>query len=114
MVEAAADLPDPLPFALLQEGSSRPQLGQLLLRDGVLSVEQLEQALAEKENSGRRIGEIVLGHGWVSAAKLARLLAEQHGLEFLELDEVEPDAETAGLLSEKLARRYQALPVRFL
>jgi type IV pilus assembly protein PilB len=89
-------------------------LGSLLLRDGLLTAQELEQALTEKDANGHRLGEIVVGHGWVAAATVAGLLAEQHGLEYVDLAKaaVEPDA--AGLLPEKYARRYEALPLRFL
>jgi len=106
----AAKLPFPLPIL---HGQTRLQLGALLLRDGLLTAEQLEAALAEKEASGRRLGEIVVEHGWVSAADLARALAEQHDLEYLDLAHVQLDAAAAGLLPEKFARRYQALPLNF-
>jgi type IV pilus assembly protein PilB len=112
-VEAAADLPAPLPLMLRAEPSRVP-LGTLLVRDGLLTAEQLELALADKEQTGRRIGEIVVAHGWVPAASLARLLAEQHGLEYLDVAAAAVDVAAATLLPEKLARRYEALPIRFL
>jgi type IV pilus assembly protein PilB len=115
MVEAAADLPAPLPLALmLPSEQSRVPLGTLLVRDGLLTTEQLELALAEKEQSGRRIGEIVVARSWVLAGSLASLLAEQHGLEYLDLTTAAVDPAATTLLPEKLARRYEALPIRFL
>jgi len=113
MVEAAADLPSPLPFALATD-SPRVPLGSLLVRDGLISTEQLEYALAEKEQTGRRLGEILVAHGWIRAAELARLLAEQHGLEYLDLAGTPVDPAALSLLPEKYARRYEALPIRFL
>jgi type IV pilus assembly protein PilB len=114
-MEAAANLPAPLPLGLaLPPEPSRVPLGTLLVRDGLLTTEQLELALAEKEQTGRRIGEIVLAHGWVHAGNLARLLAEQHDLEYLDLATAAIDPAAATLLPEKLARRYAALPIRFL
>jgi hypothetical protein len=86
----------------------------LLVRDGVLTAQQLETALAEKERSGRRIGEIVVANGWVSPAQIAKLLAEQHGLEYIDLARVEIEPAAAGLLPEQFARRYEALPIRLL
>src|SRR6266849_7105880 len=109
MVEAAANLPAPLPAE-----ASRIPLGTLLVRDGLLSIEQLELALAEKEQTGARVGEIVVAHGWGPAGELARLLAEQHGLEYLDLSDVTLDPAATSLLPEKYARRYNALPIRFL
>jgi type IV pilus assembly protein PilB len=111
-VEAAATN-FPLPLALAAE-QQRVPLGTLLVRDGLIGIEQLELALAEKEQTSRRLGEIVVAKGWVDAAALARLLAEQHGLEFLDLATAQIDPAAATLLPEKLARRYDALPIRFV
>jgi type IV pilus assembly protein PilB len=89
-------------------------LGTLLVRDGLISSEQLEHALAEKEQTGRRLGEIFVSLGWVQAGDLARLLAEQHGLEYVDLATADLDPGAFSLLPEKYARRYEALPIRFL
>ena len=113
-MESPAHLPTPLPLRLAAEGTWRVPLGSLLLRDGMLTTEQLEAALAEKDITGRRVGEIVVSHGWVPAGAVARLLAEQHGLDYLDLTTVHADPEAAALLPEKYARRYEALPIRFL
>ncbi|MDX6512521.1 MAG: type pilus assembly protein PilB [Gaiellaceae bacterium] len=92
----------------------RAQLGSLLVRDGLLTAEQLELALTEKEASGRRLGEIVVERGWVDDAAIARALAEQYDLEYLDLGKTQLESAATGLLPEKLARRYHSLPLRFL
>jgi type IV pilus assembly protein PilB len=102
-----------LPFELARHEPRQP-LGQLLLRDGLIDTERLELALEEKERSERRLGEIVVDAGWVTPRALAMLLAEQHGLEFADLDAVDIDSTATGLLPEKIARRYHALPIRFV
>ena len=91
-----------------------PALGALLLRDGALSVEQLELALRDKETSGKRLGEILVDHGYVTPTQVSRVLAEQHELPFVDLVREPIDMGAAGLLGETLARRYGAIPVRFL
>jgi type IV pilus assembly protein PilB len=111
---AATNLRLPLPASPARSEEPRLPLGTLLVRDGALTAQQLESALAEKERSGRRIGEIVVGNGWVSPAKIATLLAEQHGLEYIDLNRAEIDPAAAALLPEQFARRYEALPVRFV
>ncbi len=95
-------------------GWHRPRLGALLLRDGLVTAEQLEAALLEQEETGHRLGEILVERHWLSGTGLARVLAEQHGLEFVELREGDVDPEAVALLPEKFAQRYRALPVRFL
>jgi hypothetical protein len=86
-------------------------LGALLLREGLISPEQLELGLMEQEGSGRRLGEILVSFGWVTSSAVARALAEQYELDFVDLREVNVDEPVALLLREKLARRYAALPV---
>ena len=110
----AAELPEPLPAAALRRPGVRVQLGALLLRKKLLSAEQLEEALAEKDETGDRLGEIVIRHGWVSGRALAHALAEQHELEYIDLAQTEIEALALSLLPERFARRYAALPIRFL
>jgi type IV pilus assembly protein PilB len=100
--------------ALAPAFDGRLRLGALLVRDGLLTPGQLEEALAEKEATGERLGTIVVRRGWVSERALAGALAEQHGLEYLDLAASPPNPTVAALLTEKFARRLQALPVRFL
>jgi len=91
-----------------------PALGALLLRDGALSVEQLEQALVENRSSGKRLGEFLVDSGLVTATQVSRVLAEQHELPFVDLNHEPVDLGAVGLLPESLARRYSAIPIRFL
>jgi len=94
---------------------SREQaLGALLTRRGIITEEQLEQALAEKERSGQRIGDILVGHGWATSADLAHVLAEQYSLEFVEILETPIQPDVIKLLSERFVRRFRALPVKYL
>ena len=91
----------------------RPQLGALLLRDGEISVEQLQAALAQKEAEGGRLGEILLRYNVVTAAAVGRALAEQYNLEFVELSRAELVSAATNLLPENVARRLAALPIGF-
>ena len=92
-----------------------PALGALLVRDGSIAPEQLERALEEKRaHPTRRLGEILFEQGAATRAQIGRILAEQHELHYIELEEGVVEADAAGLLPENLARRYHAVPVRFL
>ena len=91
-----------------------PALGTLLVREGGMTEEQLERALALQQASpDLRLGEILLAEGFVTPRGISRVLAEQHELEFVELTPGSIDP-SAALLTSFLARRYQALPIRFL
>ena len=90
----------------------RPLLGGFLVRRGFLTVERLEQGLAEQERSGLPLGEALVSLGLITTRDLAETLAEQHGLEFVDLSEAKPQEDAVRHLPESSAQRYQALPVR--
>ena len=104
-------LPEPLPTSLDRRGR---EIGSLLIAAGALTHDQLDAALLEQAASGRRLGELLVERGFATGTAVAQALAEQAGLPFLDLKRAELDRAATGLLPEKLARRYGALPVRFV
>ena len=89
-------------------------LGSLLLREGLISPEQLELSLLAQEQNHRRLGEILVEWGWVSSRGIAEALSEQYGIRFLDLELAEVDEQAAAHLDADLADEHQALPIRFL
>jgi hypothetical protein len=55
-------------------------LGGLLLAQGLITAEELAEALAAQQKSGKRLGEILVESGLVSKLALARALALQYGV----------------------------------
>ena len=93
----------------------RPVLGSLLLRDGLVTEDELDAALAQQRlSSTMRLGEILVGRGALTEAQVSRALAEQHELPFIDLTEHDIDIAATALLSVDLARRHSALPVSYL
>jgi hypothetical protein len=89
-------------------------LGTLLVREGLITNEQLETALIDQQDTALRLGELLIQWGWVSSESISRALAEQYELEFVDLDAAEIDPEAVELLSAWDARHYGAIPIRFL
>jgi len=111
-VEAAA-IPTSAPADPYGRPEGRQQLGALLMRDGVITAEQLAAALAQKEAEGGRLGEILLRYNVTTGSAIARALAEQHGFEFVELSRIDLVSSATSLLPENVARRLSALPIAF-
>jgi hypothetical protein len=68
--------------ALAEEGGLRPPqepLGTLLVKRGLITTEQLTEALAEQQSTGQPLGAIVVARGFVAPANVAQALATQHG-----------------------------------
>ena len=114
-VSAADAEISPFPGASARAVALPPALGTLLVRDGLVTEEDVEAALAQQRISGsKRLGEILVERGSVTRAQVARRVAEQHDLPYVELEPGPLDREAAWLLSEDLARRHSAIPVGFV
>jgi type IV pilus assembly protein PilB len=88
-------------------------LGAILLKSGLITPDQLEDALSEQMREGGRLGEILRARGWVTSEDIARAMAEQYGIEFVDLAEETRDDDAAALLPVDVARRWNAVAVRF-
>jgi type IV pilus assembly protein PilB len=86
-------------------------LGELLLERGLITHEQLDEALSEQARAGRSLGRILIERGAVSSEALVATLAAQIGLEYVDLSEANIDPSAASVIPDKVARRYQALPI---
>jgi hypothetical protein len=76
-----------------------------------MSLEAVNQALAEAAESGRRLGEVLLEYG-LPERELTRLLAAQHGQEFVDLLAFSIDHDVAHELPRQVAEMYCALPLK--
>jgi len=86
-------------------------LGALLIDEGLLTEAQLDAALSEQSRSGKPLGRLLIEQGTISETELVRTLARQVGLEFVDLEDWTIDGSVASVVSESLARRYQAIPI---
>src|SRR5439155_11218790 len=84
----------------------------MMIDRGLISREDLEQALQHQRGSGRRMGDALVEMGVVSEFDLARILAERLGYDFVDLSAESLDVLVSNLIPEEVARRYQALPIR--
>jgi hypothetical protein len=101
--------PAPLPVSDMRD----VPLGTLIFREGLLTEEQLEEALQDGMRRGKRLGEVLLERGLVSENDLGKLLAGQKGLQFVQLDAAAVDPAAVQLLSVEKARLHSVLPIGF-
>jgi type IV pilus assembly protein PilB len=89
------------------------QLGTLLLERNLVNREQLAAALDEQARTRKSLGRVLIEQGVVGEDDLVATLAAQIGLEFVELADEQIDPTAVATVSASLARRYQALPIRW-
>ncbi|MCP3934197.1 MAG: Flp pilus assembly complex ATPase component [Actinomycetia bacterium] len=88
---------------------TRRQLGDILIANGVVSVEQLQTALEEQARTKRRLGDILVESGTLFPGDLYKALADQQDIEVVDLDNQRPDPIFARKVPEPLARRIKAV-----
>jgi type IV pilus assembly protein PilB len=85
----------------------------VLVERGLITPEQLQEALSEQQLKGLSLGRILLSLGYVTEAQLAALLAVQRGIDFVSLADYPIDPSAAATIPDALARRYALVPVGF-
>jgi hypothetical protein len=65
---------------LASAAGPRDTIGELLVKSGRLTRQELERALADQRQSGRKLGEIMVRHGMLSPAEVRSVLAFQRRL----------------------------------
>jgi type IV pilus assembly protein PilB len=122
---AAAELSAPVPEPEPEPATPRPApveheggprhvgrpLGELLTERGLVSEDQLRDALTTQTGSGKRLGNILVELGLLSERALIDVLAEQLQLDIIELGRMQLAREIVTLLPEDDARRLRAVPI---
>ncbi len=88
------------------------RLGELLVREGVITREQLSKALAEQKQAGARLGYTLVKMGMVGELDLTKILAKQHRMPAVDLSRFEVDLKIAKMVSADLARQHLLLPLK--
>ena len=91
---------------------ARIPLGRLLIDAGFLTQAQLDDALYEGSQTGERLGEVVVRRGLASEDDVARALAQQWGLDYVERSSIWFDADALARLSREDAQRLEVMPTR--
>jgi len=89
--------------------AKRVKIGELLLEQRAITGPQLEQALKEQKRTGRKLGRVLTDLGILSEDDLHQALARHLQLPFVDLRQMSLDPAVVRLLSETLARRFRAL-----
>lgn len=90
----------------------RKRLGDLLIDAGMLTQEQLEQALKSQKTSGARLGKELITLGFITESLMIQALEFQLGIPHIDMSEMVVDSEVAMLIPAALAERYQIIPIR--
>ena len=85
------------------------RLGELLVRQELLSAEQLEIALQRQRAGGQKLGRTLVDAGFVSEEQICGALARQMRIAYINLRQFSLNPDLVQLLPEAQARRFRAL-----
>ncbi|HEX7089341.1 MAG TPA: type IV-A pilus assembly ATPase PilB [Longimicrobiales bacterium] len=88
------------------------RLGELLVRNGLITQEQLARALADARANGTRIGHSLIKLGFVSEDDVVRVLARQYRVPAVDLSNIVIDPRIIRLVPSEIALKHTILPLR--
>ena len=84
----------------------------MLVREGLITAEQLSQALQEQQQNGTRVGYALVKLGFIQETDLTKMLARQYRMPAVDLTKFEVDPRVAKLIPAELAMKHLVLPLK--
>ncbi|UWV48060.1 ATPase, T2SS/T4P/T4SS family [Acetivibrio thermocellus] len=94
-----------------ESGIFKDKIGNILVRAGVITQDQLENALSIQKKSGGLIGQILVKQGYIDRRSLYEFLQKQMGVEYVDIEGIEIDEDIIGLVSPNLAKTHKVIPI---
>jgi type IV pilus assembly protein PilB len=92
--------------------ASPDKLGDILVREGLISQDQLRKALSEQKSTGMRLGYTLVKLGFVEETEVTKMLARQYRMPAVDLSRFEVDPKILKLLPPDIATKYTVLPLK--
>ncbi len=87
------------------------RLGELLVKENLITEEQLKQALDHQRQHGGRLGTSVVKLGFISDDEITAVLSRQYGVPSINLKSYEVDPQVIKLIPQETAQRYMIVPL---
>src|SRR5258708_7125613 len=86
-------------------------IGELLLKENLISHEQPQQALGQQKSNGGKLGYNLVKMGFVKDDQITALLSKQYGVPAINLSSFKIDLTIIKLVPTETARKYQIIPL---
>jgi type IV pilus assembly protein PilB len=90
---------------------SNDRIGELLVRQKLISLQQLRKAQDEQRKDGTSLGYALAKMGFVSDEQITDFLSQQYRVQAIDLREYEIDTEVLKLMPQDMCMRHRVLPV---
>src|SRR6202453_910544 len=87
------------------------RLGELLVREKLISLAQLRAAQDEQQRSGTNLGYTLAKLGYISDGEITNFLSAQYRVPAVNLEEYEIDPDIAKLVSKEVCEKHKVIPL---
>lgn len=87
------------------------KLGEMLLKSGLITEQQLQEALKLQKTSGGKLGFNLVKLGYVKEEDITSLLAEQYGVPAIHLEHFEIEQEVLNLVPQEICQKFLLIPI---
>ena len=87
-------------------------LGEMLVRSGAITQEQLQEALRQQKGGNKgRLGRVLISLGFITDETMRQALGTQLGVPFVDLERMRIDPALGRVINQSYARRHNLIPV---
>lgn len=90
----------------------RMRLGDMLIKQGVITEQQLETALVLQKQNGKKLGSVLLSEGFVTEREMMETLQDQLNIPYIDLINSKIPQAVVNLIPHSMAERYHLVPVK--
>ncbi|MDD5131774.1 MAG: type IV-A pilus assembly ATPase PilB [bacterium] len=99
-------------MVLLKKTGTHKRLGEMLVETGIITSEQLQEALEEQKKSGGRLGQNLMALGYITEDVMAAFVGKQLGISYVSLSEYgEISGDVTKIVPENICRHQTLVPI---
>jgi type IV pilus assembly protein PilB len=95
----------------MKQQKAGAKMGDILIKEDVINLDQLKSAIQEQKHSGRKLGETLLNLGYIDENQLVAYLSKQYAVPAINLEQFEVSEDTLNLVPRESALKHKLVPI---
>ncbi len=95
----------------MKQQKSGAKMGDILIKEDVINLDQLKSAIQEQKHSGRKLGETLLNLGYIDENQLVAYLSKQYAVPAINLEQFEVVEDALKLVTRESALKHKLVPI---
>ncbi|HSG31915.1 MAG TPA: type IV-A pilus assembly ATPase PilB [Thermodesulfobacteriota bacterium] len=95
----------------MKQQKAGAKMGDILIKEDVINLDQLKSAIQEQKHSGRKLGETLLNLGYIDENQLVAYLSKQYAVPAINLEQFDVSEEALDLVPRDSALKHKLVPI---